>query len=90
MLLTFALPTLGVGTQRWDETLLLPDVQGLNVPRPILNMGLPRSATTSVLAVSEERRCTRSRTLCCRSSQMTPKIFQANGGTGYMKGLPEG
>jgi len=49
MLLTFALPTLGVGTQRWDETLLLPDVQGLNVPRPILNMGLPRSATTSVL-----------------------------------------
>ena len=48
MLLTL-LPTLGVGTQRWDESLLLPDVQGLKVPRPILNLGLPRSATTSIL-----------------------------------------
>ena len=48
-MLTFALPALGVGTQRWDETLLLPGGQGLNVPRPILNMGLPRSATTSIL-----------------------------------------
>ena len=51
MLLAVALPALGVGTQRWDESLLgvLPDVQGLNVPRPILNLGLPRSATTSIL-----------------------------------------
>ena len=51
MLLAVALPALGVGTPRWDESLLgvLPDVQGLNVPRPILNMGLPRSATTSIL-----------------------------------------
>ena len=45
-----AIALLGVATQREDHALLLPrSGPDMTVARPILNMGLPRSATTSVL-----------------------------------------